>query len=432
MNHSASQQLFQEAKTLMPGGVNSPVRAFSAVGTDPVFIREGNGPLITDVDNNTYLDYVLSWGPMILGHADPDVVAALQNVIGKGTSFGAPTEAENQLASLMIEAVPSLEKVRMVNSGTEAVMSALRLARGYTNRSKIVKFNGNYHGHSDALLVKAGSGLLTHGIPGSPGVPEGVVQYTLTARFNDEAMIRDIFETHGNDIAAVIVEPVAGNMGVVPMTQSFAHLLRSLTSQAGSLLVFDEVMTGFRLAFQGAQSLYGITPDLSCYSKIIGGGLPVGAFGGRKDIMDHMAPEGPVYQAGTLSGNPLAMTAGHATLKKLQEHPGYYDQLNRQGSRLAQGLRDLIKKHRTPAQVNQKGSMLCLFFTEFTESEVTDFESAAACDTQRFARFFRGMLSRGIYLPASQFEAWFLSVLHTDSQIHQTLEAVDATLSEIN
>ena len=428
MNHSNSQHLFQQAKTLMPGGVNSPVRAFSAVGTDPVFIREGKGSLITDVDGHTYLDYVLSWGPMILGHADPDVVTALQEVVGKGTSFGAPTEAENKLASLMIDGVPSLERVRMVNSGTEAVMSALRLARGFTGRSKIVKFNGNYHGHSDALLVKAGSGLLTHGIPGSPGVPEGVVQYTLTARFNDEAMIQDIFETHGKDIAAVIVEPVAGNMGVVPMTQAFAQLLRVLTSQAGSLLIFDEVMTGFRLAFQGAQALYGITPDLSCYSKIIGGGLPVGAFGGRQDIMEHLAPEGPVYQAGTLSGNPLAMTAGYATLKKLQEHPEYYDQLNQQGQLLAQGLQALIQKYRVPAQVNHRGSMVCLFFTD---KMVTDFETAAACDTQRFAQFFRGMLSRGVYLPASQFEAWFLSVVHSDAQIHETLEAAEATLQEI-
>lgn len=429
MNRTASHSLFETAKTLMPGGVNSPVRAFSAVGTDPVFIREGKGPLLTDVDNNRYLDYVLSWGPMILGHADPDVVAALEHVIGKGTSFGAPTEAENKLASLMIESVPSLERVRMVNSGTEAVMTALRLARGFTGRPKIVKFNGNYHGHSDALLVKAGSGMLTHGIPGSPGVPEGVVQYTLTARFNDEEMIRDLFAREGNDIAAVIVEPVAGNMGVVPMTGSFSRLLRQLTSDHGSLLIFDEVMTGFRLAYGGAQELYGITPDLSCYSKIIGGGMPVGAFGGKAEIMQHLAPEGSVYQAGTLSGNPLAMAAGYATLKKLQDHPEYYQQLNRKANVLAHGLRESVKRNGLKATVNQVGSMVSLFFTDET---VTDFETAVSSDTEMFGRFFREMLDQGVYLPASQFEAWFLSVVHTDDHIHQTLQAADYALKKLS
>ncbi len=428
MNHTVSHSLFQTAKTLMPGGVNSPVRAFSAVGTNPVFIREGHGPLLTDVDNNQYLDYVLSWGPMILGHADPDVVAALEGVIGKGTSFGAPTEAENKLAALMIESVPSLERVRMVNSGTEAVMTALRLARGYTKRSKIVKFNGNYHGHSDALLVKAGSGVLTHGIPGSPGVPEGVVQYTLTADFNDEEMISQLFSQEGNDIAAVIVEPVAGNMGVVPMTDSFAQLLRRLTTAHGSLLIFDEVMTGFRLAYGGAQTLYNITPDLSCYSKIIGGGLPVGAFGGKSEIMQHLAPEGTVYQAGTLSGNPLAMAAGYATLKKLQTHPEYYQQLDQKATALAQGLQEAAQRHGVKVTVNQVGSMLSLFFTD---QPVTDFETAVSSDTAQFGQFFRAMLDQGIYLPASQFETWFLSVLHTDDHIQQTLQAAEKALKQL-
>ncbi|SDY26912.1 glutamate-1-semialdehyde 2,1-aminomutase [Tindallia californiensis] len=423
MNHENSRAMYERALTLMPGGVNSPVRSFSAVDRDPVFIQHGKGATVTDVDGNTYLDYVLSWGPMILGHSDPDVIRALEKALQNGTSFGAPTEAENMLASMIVDNVSSIERIRMVNSGTEAVMTALRLARAFTGRSKIVKFSGNYHGHSDGLLVEAGSGILTQGIPGSPGVPESIVENTITARYNDDEMIRQLFKEQGSEIAAVIAEPVAGNMGVVPMTMEFAQTLREVTEEHDSLLILDEVMTGFRLAFEGAQCLYNIKPDLTCYSKVIGGGLPVGAFGGRFDVMKLMAPKGPVYQAGTLSGNPLAMTAGYHTLEKLVSNPNIYQQLDRQTMKLERGLRTLIEQYDVSATVNRVGSMLSLFFTD---QPVSDYESASKSDTDMYGKFFRGMLEKGIYLPSSQFESWFLSVCHDDQVIDQTIEAAES------
>ncbi len=420
MNNENSRAMYERALTLMPGGVNSPVRSFSAVDMDPVFIQHGKGATITDVDGNSYLDYVLSWGPMILGHADPDVIRALEKALQNGTSFGAPTELENMLASMIVDNVSSVERIRMVNSGTEAVMTALRLARAFTGRSKILKFSGNYHGHSDGLLVQAGSGIMTQGIPGSPGVPESVVENTITAPYNDENAVRKLFSEQGHEIAAVIAEPVAGNMGVVPMTMEFAQTLREVTEEYESLLILDEVMTGFRVAFEGAQYLYNVKPDLTCYSKIIGGGLPVGAFGGRFDVMKLMAPKGPVYQAGTLSGNPLAMTAGYHTLHKLLNNGHIYQQLDRQTMKMERGLRTLIQEYDVKATINRVGSMLSIFFTD---QPVTDYESASKSDTDMYGQFFREMLERGIYLPPSQFESWFLSVCHDDQVIDQTLEA---------
>lgn len=420
MNYTKSKELFEKAKGLIPGGVNSPVRAFSSVKMDPPFIKKGEGAYIYDEDGNKYIDFVGSWGPLILGHCHPEVVKALKEVVEMGTSFGAPTEIETKMAELMVEAIPSLEMVRMVNSGTEATMTALRLARGYTGRSKIVKFNGNYHGHSDSLLIKAGSGLLTHGVPNSPGVPEDVVKNTIIARFNDIEEIEEIFKAQGRDIAAVIVEPVAGNMGVVPMDGEFAHRLREITEEHGSLLVMDEVMTGFRVAFEGAQKLYDITPDLTCYSKIIGGGLPVGAFGGKKEIMEKMSPIGPVYQAGTLSGNPLAMTAGYTTLKILRDNPDIYTELSKKAEMLEDGLKQQVQELGIQASFNRVSSMLCMFFTD---QEVVDFETATTADTEKYAIFFREMLSRGIYLAPSQFEATFINAAMTEEDIKATLEA---------
>lgn len=418
MKLERSLALFEEAKKYMPGGVNSPVRAFSAVGMNPPFIKEGRGAYLMDEDGNRYIDYVLSWGPLILGHCHPQVVEALKETLEKGTSFGAPTALETQMAQLVTQLVPSVEMIRMVNSGTEATMSALRLARGYTGRSKIVKFAGNYHGHSDALLIKAGSGALTHGVPSSPGVPQEVASNTITAPFNHIEALEAIFEAQGHEIAGVIVEPVAGNMGVVPMTQQFAQRLRELTTAYGSVLIFDEVMTGFRVALGGAQSLYGITPDLTCFGKIIGGGLPVGAFGGKGEIMEMLSPLGPVYQAGTLSGNPLAMTAGLTTLTLLKEHPEIYVDLDRRAQRLVDGLQQQTQEFGIPASFHRVGSMACMFFTP---EVVRDFETALTADTQQYALFFREMLARGVYLAPSQFEALFLSSAHGDEEIEYTL-----------
>ncbi|MBI5197075.1 MAG: glutamate-1-semialdehyde 2,1-aminomutase [Nitrospirae bacterium] len=416
-----SGRWFEEAQKLIPGGVNSPVRAFKAVGGNPIFIEKASGCRITDADGNEYIDYVLSWGPMILGHAHPKVSEALKQAVDRGTSYGAPTTREVELARLIHQAFPSMEMVRMVSSGTEAMMSAIRLARGFTGRHKILKFEGCYHGHADSLLVKAGSGAATLGIPDSPGVPPDFAKNTLTAPYNDLQAVRKILEQEGREIACLLVEPVAGNMGVVPPREGFLEGLRELTRQHGILLIFDEVMTGFRVARGGAQELYGIRPDLTCLGKIIGGGLPVGAFGGKREIMERLAPLGPVYQAGTLSGNPLAMTAGIETLKIL-DTPGLYQKLDQLSGVLETGLRDLAKRSGVPSYVTRVGSMLCAFFTG---GPVIDYASAKKSDTARFARFFSAMLEEGVYIAPSQFEAIFLSTAHGEPEIEQTLRAAD-------
>ena len=417
MRHETSEALFAEASELLPGGVSSPVRAFRAVGGVPVFIERGEGAYLYDVDGNRYVDYVLSFGPLILGHAHPRVVAALEAAVRRGTSYGAPTPLEVELAQLIQAAMPSLEVVRFVNSGTEATMSALRLARAFTGRTKIVKFVGCYHGHADLLLVQAGSGVATLGLPDSPGVTPGAVADTLTAPFNDLESVARLFDEH--EIAAVIVEPVVGNMGLVLPEPGFLEGLRELTASAGALLVFDEVMTGFRVHPGGAQALYGIAPDLTTLGKVIGGGLPVGAYGGRRDVMELVAPAGPVYQAGTLSGNPLAMSAGIETLRVLSE-PGVWDGVSDACHRLVGGLEDAARDAGIPVQSARAGTMLGLFFAD---APVTDWESAARSDTGRFAAFHRAMLERGVYLPPSQFETWFVSTAHTEAVIDATVAA---------
>ncbi len=409
-----SEALFAEALEILPGGVSSPVRAFRAVGGSPLFVARGEGACLVDVDGNRYVDYVLSWGPLILGHAPPRVVAALSEAARSGTSFGAPSALELELARLIRDAMPSLDLVRFVSSGTEATMSALRLARAFTGRSKIVKFVGCYHGHADLLLVQAGSGVATLGLPDSPGVTPGAVADTLTAPFNDLDAVESLFRTH-DDVAAVIVEPVAGNMGLVPPLPGFLEGLRRLTAEHGALLVFDEVMTGFRVHPGGAQELYGVTPDLTALGKVIGGGLPVGAYGGRREVMELVAPAGPVYQAGTLSGNPLAMTAGIETLRAISE-PGVWDGLEHAADRLVSGVGALD----APVQVARVGSMFGIFFAE---APVTSWESAMRADTERFAAFHRAMLDRGVYLAPSQFEAGFVSTAHADADIDRTIDA---------
>jgi len=413
-----SRAAFEKAQRFMPGGVNSPVRAFKAVGLTPVVIERGKGSRIYDIDGQSYIDYVLSWGPLIVGHAHPEVVEAIRRTAESGTSFGAPTELETALAELVCERVPSVEMVRMVNSGTEATMSALRLARGFTGRGKIIKFEGCYHGHADSLLIKAGSGVATLGLPDSPGVTPATAEGTITAPYNDLEAVRLAFERYGEDIAAVIVEPVAGNMGVVPPKPGFLEGLRELTRACGSLLIFDEVMTGFRVHYHSAQGLYGVTPDLTCLGKVIGGGLPVGAYGGRRDIMEMVAPSGPVYQAGTLSGNPLAMAAGYTTLKLMTEEA--YRRLERLAERLRDGLERNAREFGIPQTVNAVGSMINPFFTE---GPVVDYATAKASDLDRFRRVFAALLDRGVYIPASQFEAWFLSTAHTEEDIDRTIEA---------
>ncbi|OGW42779.1 MAG: glutamate-1-semialdehyde-2,1-aminomutase [Nitrospirae bacterium RBG_16_43_11] len=421
MKHDKSLELFEAALSLMPGGVNSPVRAFKAVGGHPIFIDRASGCLMYDADGNEYIDYVLSWGPMIAGHTHPAVTEALKEAVSRGTSFGAPTALEIELTRMVRDAFPSMELVRLVNSGTEATMSAIRLARAHTGRDKILKFEGCYHGHADSLLVKAGSGVATLGVPDSPGVPADFAKNTLTAPFNNFEAVKMIMENNGSDIACIIVEPVPGNMGVVPSADGFLRMLREITTQYGTLLIFDEVMSGFRVAYGGAQELYGITPDLTCLGKIIGGGLPVGAYGGRKEIMEKIAPSGPVYQAGTLSGNPLAMTAGIETLKILSQ-PGTYERLNRLSEQLSQGFSDAAKSAGATVYNTGVGSMVCTFFTE---GPVTDYESAKKSDTVAFGKFFLAMLEEGIYLAPSQFEAIFLSIAHKEEHVEKTIRAAN-------
>ncbi|MEK7848224.1 MAG: glutamate-1-semialdehyde 2,1-aminomutase [Chloroflexota bacterium] len=427
MNTSRSQQLFAEAQKLLPGGVNSPVRSFAAVGGGPLFIKSGKGSHIYDEDGNKFVDYVMSWGPLILGHAQPQVVAAVAEAAGSGTSFGAPTARETELARLIASALPSVEMLRFVNSGTEAVMSALRLARAFTRRDKIVKFAGCYHGHADGLLVKGGSGLATLGLPASPGVPASFAADTLVAGYNHLDEVEEMFQRRGEEIAAVIVEPIAANMGVVLPAPGFLEGLRDLTRRYGALLIFDEVITGFRVDYSGAQGLFGITPDLTCLGKIIGGGLPVGAYGGRRDIMGMVAPSGPVYQAGTLSGNPLAMAAGITTLRLLSV-PGIYEALEDTSAMLALGLAEAAHESGVPHHLMRAGSLLTLFFSP---TPVTDWAQAAACDTGHFQRFFRGMLERGVYLPPSQYEALFVSAAHTREDIEQTVDAAHDSLAAV-
>ncbi len=422
-----SKALFEEATRLLPGGVNSPVRAFKAVGGQPVVIEHARGCCLYDVDGQSYIDYVGSWGPMIVGHAHPAVVKAIQEAAAQGVSYGAPTPWETILARMVVEAIPSIELVRFVNSGTEATMSAIRLARGVTKRDRIVKFEGCYHGHADSLLVKAGSGAMTFGVPDSLGVPSDLARLTMTLPYNHVDAVRSAFEAKGNEIACVIVEPVVGNMGVVPPKPGFLAALREITAAHGSLLIFDEVMTGFRLAKGGAQALYGIRPDLTCLGKIIGGGLPVGAYGGPRSVMEQVAPLGPVYQAGTLSGNPLAMRAGIETLRLLDE-PGFYERLEAKGRQLEAGLQELAAKAGVPLQCQRVGSMCTAFFAE---QPVIDYQTARAANTDRFAAFFWAMLQRGVYLPPSQFEAAFLSDAHTPDDIDTTLLAAQNALATL-
>ncbi|WP_239615194.1 glutamate-1-semialdehyde 2,1-aminomutase [Cohnella mopanensis] len=421
-----SKAAFERAKHVIPGGVNSPVRAFKSVGLTPLVIERGEGSRITDIDGQTYIDYVLSWGPLIAGHAHPEVVEAIKRTAEKGTSFGAPTELETLMAELVCERVPSVEIVRMVNSGTEATMSALRLARGYTKRSKILKFEGSYHGHADSLLIKAGSGVATLGLPDSPGVPESVAAHTLTVPYNDLESVKLAFERYGEEIAAVIVEPIAGNMGVVPPLPGFLPGLRELTTNYGSLLIFDEVMTGFRVHMNCAQGLYGVTPDLTCLGKVIGGGLPVGAYGGRREIMEQMAPVGPIYQAGTLSGNPLAMAAGYTTLKLMTEDA--YRLLEKLSVRLQAGLERNAKETGIPMTINRVGSMVCPFFTD---KHVINYDVAKTANTERFRTVFRRLLDNGVNIAPSPFEGWFVSIAHSEDDIDQTIAAHKAALEKL-
>ncbi len=427
MNNTKSLEAWQKSQQFIPGGVNSPVRNFRAVGGNPLFIQSGNGSKIVDIDGNEYIDYVASWGPLILGHAHPRVVDAINGTTANGTSFGAPTTLETELAELIVNAVPSIELVRMVNSGTEAAMSAIRVARGYTGRDKVIKVAGCYHGHVDALLAKAGSGVATFGLPDCEGVPTDFTSHTRVVPFNDADAVRRTIEANDSQVACLIIEPIAGNMGVIPPHDGYLAELREITSEHGILLIFDEVITGFRVAYGGAQSRCGVIPDMTCLGKIIGGGMPVGAYGGKKDIMQSVAPIGDVYQAGTLSGNPLAMSAGIAALKTLAE-PGVYEQLEGRAQALAEGLRDATDRHGIDACHNRVGSMLMFYFTN---NAVTDYETAQTSDINRFGTYFWGLLERGVYIAPSQFEAGFVSLSHSQSDIECTVHAADEVLSRI-
>ncbi len=422
-----SKRLFRRAKKLIPGGVNSPVRAFKAVGGEPFFVSHARGSKIYDVDGNVYIDYVLSWGPLILGHAHPKVVKALKEAVERGTSYGVPTGLEVKLAEMVLKAYPSMEKVRMVNSGTEATMSAIRVARGFTGRNKIIKFEGCYHGHADGLLVKAGSGATTFGVPDSPGVPRAYARNTITLPFNDLKTLKSVVKKEWKDIACIILEPVVGNIGCVLPRKGFLEGLRKITEKYGIVLIFDEVMTGFRVSYGGAQEYFGVMPDMTCLGKVIGGGLPVGAYGGKKEIMSMVAPEGPVYQAGTLSGNPLAMTAGIETLRILSRK-GTFEKILQKAEALEEGLRDAAKKARVKVKFYRAGTMFC---TYFTDREVYDYTTAKLADTEKFARFFNGMLERGVYIAPSQFEAGFVSLAHTDRDIDKTVKAAYEAMREI-
>ncbi|MCU9962410.1 Glutamate-1-semialdehyde 2,1-aminomutase [Bacillus licheniformis] len=426
-SYEKSKAAFEEAQRVMPGGVNSPVRAFKSVNMDPIFMERGKGSKIYDIDGNEYIDYVLSWGPLILGHSNEKVVKEIQKAAEHGTSFGAPTELETELAELVIDRVPSIEIVRMVSSGTEATMSALRLARGYTGRNKIVKFEGCYHGHGDSLLIKAGSGVATLGLPDSPGVPESIAKNTITVPYNDLESMKLVFQEFGDDIAGVIVEPVAGNMGVVPPVKGFLEGLRELTETHGALLIFDEVMTGFRVDYNCAQGYFGVTPDLTCLGKVIGGGLPVGAYGGKAEIMEKIAPSGPIYQAGTLSGNPLAMTAGLETLKQLT--PESYREFSRKADRLEKGISEAAEKNGIPCTFNRAGSMIGFFFTN---GLVINYDTAKQSDLGLFAEYYKGMADEGVFLPPSQFEGLFLSTAHTDDDIEHTIKAAERVFERIS
>lgn len=424
-----SEILYREAMAFMPGGVNSPVRAFNGVGGTPLFIEKANGAYIYDVDEKAYIDYVGSWGPMILGHNDPDVANAVINAVRNGLSYGAPTEIETKMANLVTQLIPSIEMLRMVNSGTEATMSAIRLARGYTGRDKIIKFEGCYHGHADYLLVKAGSGALTFGHPTSPGVPEDFVKHTLVCDYNDLESVKKQFEQYPNEIAAIIIEPVAGNMNCVPAKKSFLQGLRSLCDTYGALLIIDEVMTGFRVALGGAQEYYDLVPDLTCLGKIIGGGMPVGAFGGRAEVMQQLAPTGPIYQAGTLSGNPVAMAAGYATLTKLMD-VGIYSELEEKTASLVNGLYAEAKRYNIPFVVNHAGGMFGFFFTNALE--VSSYKDVMNCDVELFKKFYHHMLAEGVYFAPSAFEAGFMSLMHTDKEIDHTIDAASRFFKNIS
>ncbi|KMY43611.1 glutamate-1-semialdehyde aminotransferase [Bacillus sp. FJAT-27916] len=425
-SYEKSKEAFKEAVHLLPGGVNSPVRAFKSVNMDPIFMERGKGSKIYDIDGNDYIDYVLSWGPLILGHANGRVVEAIKKIAETGTSFGAPTLSENKLAQLVIDRVPSIEMVRMVSSGTEATMAALRLARGYTGRDKILKFEGCYHGHGDSLLIKAGSGVATLGLPDSPGVPEGIARNTITVPYNDLESVKYAFEQFGEDIAGVIVEPVAGNMGVVPPLPGFLEGLREITEKNGTVLIFDEVMTGFRVDYNCAQGYFGVTPDLTCLGKVIGGGLPVGAFGGKKEIMSQIAPSGSIYQAGTLSGNPMAMTAGYETLAQLTEET--YQTFIKKADRLEEGFMEAAETYNVPLTCNRAGSMIGFFFTN---EQVKDYESAKTSDLKFFAEYYKQMADNGVFLPPSQFEGVFLSTEHSDEDIEKTIQAAQKAFKAI-
>ena len=428
MNISTSEKLFNEAKKFIPGGVNSPVRAFNSVGGNPIFIKEGKGSKLTDVDGNEYIDYIGSWGPHLFGHNPDFIIDALKSAISRGTSFGAPTEIEIKMAELITELVPSIEKVRMVNSGTEATMSAVRAARGFTGRDKFIKFEGCYHGHADHFLIKAGSGALTLGVPTSPGVTKGNAADTLLAQFNDIDSIKELVAGNKNEIAAIIIEPIAGNMGVVPAEVSFIKEVRSICDEEGIVLIFDEVMTGFRVAKGGAQEILGIKPDLTTFGKIIGGGLPVGAFGGKTEIMDKIAPVGPIYQAGTLSGNPLAMSAGYAALSHIKNNPNIYDILEEKSDYLAKGFAANLAKIGKKYAMNRIGSMMCMFFVE---EEVKDFAAAVKSNTELYGKYFHKMLEQGVYLAPAQFEALFVSTVHSKEDLDSTIHAHYNSLIEI-